>query len=177
LASDCQGLFCDHADQQGMHTAARSEAFATTTMNDFTPLSALLGGLLIGLACLCLLATTGRLAGISGMVFGACQALFQRDAAQARWRLGFLGGLMAGGWLMWALAGQPVPERQHFHPAWLVVGGLLAGWGTSQANGCTSGHGVCGIGRLSARSVWATVTFMGTGVLTVWVMRHAWGVQ
>ncbi len=146
-------------------------------MNAFTPLSAALGGLLIGLACLILLAATGRLAGISGIAFGAMQAMIQRDASEARWRLGFLAGLMVGGWLMWSLAGHPMPARQHFHPGWLVAGGLLVGWGTSQANGCTSGHGVCGIARLSVRSVWATLTFMGTGGLTVWVMRHVMGVQ
>jgi uncharacterized membrane protein YedE/YeeE len=146
-------------------------------MSTFTPLSAALGGLLIGLACWLLLATTGRLAGISGIALGAIQALRRGDGPEARWRLGFLVGLVAGGWLMCALAGPPLPARPQFHPAWLVAGGLLVGWGTSQAHGCTSGHGVCGIARLSMRSMWATLTFMGAGALTVWVMRHVLGVQ
>lgn len=146
-------------------------------MNTFTPVSALLGGLLIGLGSLLLLVATGRLAGISGIAFGAVQALGRHAGPEARWRLAFLAGLVAGGTLMWWLTGQPPQARTHFHSSWLIAGGLLVGWGTSQANGCTSGHGVCGIGRLSQRSIWATLTFMGTGVLTVWVMRHVLGVQ
>lgn len=129
-------------------------------------LSPAIGGALIGIAAILLLATLGRIAGISGIVWGAIAG------PQRGWRWLFLLGLMAGGALAHFATGLPIPETPATHPGLAVLGGLLVGIGTRMGSGCTSGHGVCGIGRLSPRSIVATVTFMASGVVTVYVMRH-----
>ncbi|KGM57555.1 hypothetical protein N799_05725 [Lysobacter arseniciresistens ZS79] len=132
---------------------------------------ALAGGVLIGLSATLLLWLNGRVAGVSGILNGV---LFPR-AGEVSWRFAFLLGLVAAGGLYMALVpGAPLP-RGDFPRAWLVVAGLLVGFGTRMGNGCTSGHGVCGLGRLSMRSVAAVATFMATAIATTYVMRHLWG--
>ena len=137
-------------------------------MTEFTPLPALLGGLLIGSAAILLLGLNGRIAGVTGMVTG----LLVKPSPAQRWRLLFLLGLIAGTALYSRLAATPTPLRQGFPVPLLIAAGLLTGYGTAQANGCTSGHGVCGLSNLSLRSLTATATFMVVGGLTVFAMRH-----
>ena len=138
-------------------------------MHDFTPISALLGGALIGLASVWLLAANGRIAGISGILHG----LFAPPGTP--WRAAFIAGLLLAG-IAWQLAGAPVPLRAGFPLGWAAAAGLLVGFGTRMGGGCTSGHGVCGLGRLSARSLVAVVVFMAAGVAATYVMRHVLGV-
>ncbi|QAT88149.1 YeeE/YedE family protein [Corallococcus coralloides] len=131
----------------------------------------LLGGALIGLSASLLLLANGRVAGISGVV-GSLLAPVRGDVA---WRVLFLAGLLTGGLLLvWLRPDSfPAPTSLSAGGAWLLVGaGLLVGFGSRLGNGCTSGHGVCGISRGSARSIAATLTFMATGVLTVFLVRH-----
>lgn len=130
--------------------------------------AALAGGVLIGLAATLLLWLNGRIAGISGIVGGVL--LPQRG--EVAWRLAFLLGLVAAGaaWLWW-VPGAYAP-RQGFPSALLVAAGLLVGFGTRMGNGCTSGHGVCGLGRLSPRSLAAVLAFMATAIATTWIVRH-----
>ncbi len=131
----------------------------------------LIGGLLIGVAAVALLYFLGRIAGIVGVVWGAVSA--QPDNA---WRWLFIIGLLLGPVLYHLLTGTPYPPASTL-PWWqAVAGGLLVGFGGKLGNGCTSGHGVCGIGRLSPRSLAATITFMTTGIITVYVVRHLLGV-
>ncbi|MBP6699702.1 MAG: YeeE/YedE family protein [Halioglobus sp.] len=130
----------------------------------------LIGGLLIGVSAVALLALLGRIAGIAGIVWGAVSA--QPDNA---WRWLFIVGLLIGPVLYHSLTGAPQPQASSL-PWWqAVAGGLLVGFGVKLGSGCTSGHGVCGIGRLSPRSVAATITFMATGIITVYVIRHLLG--
>ncbi|MGE8288300.1 MAG: YeeE/YedE family protein [Stenotrophomonas sp.] len=133
-----------------------------------TWMSALLGGVLIGMAATLLLWLTGRIAGISGMLGG----VLLPKRGEIAWRLAFLIGLVGAGaaWL-WSVPGAYVP-RQGFPPLLLVVAGVLVGIGTRMGNGCTSGHGVCGLGRLSLRSLAAVLTFMLTAVITTFIVRH-----
>lgn len=138
-------------------------------MHDFTPISALLGGALIGLASVWFLAADGRIAGVSTILHG----IF--SSPEDRWRMAFVAGLLLAG-IAWQSAGAPVPLREGFPPGWAVLGGLLVGFGTRMGGGCTSGHGVCGLGRLSARSLVAVVTFMATGMAATYVMRDLLGV-
>ncbi|KQT83868.1 YeeE/YedE family protein [Aurantimonas sp. Leaf443] len=140
-------------------------------MSDVTPVSALGGGLLIGLSAALLLLANGRIAGISGILDGALRP----KAGEFGWRAAFLAGLLAAAPLL-ALAGYDLPAIA-VDAAWpiVVVGGLLVGFGTRLGSGCTSGHGVCGIGRGSARSIAATLTFMATAAATVFVVRHVLG--
>lgn len=139
-------------------------------MHDFTPFSALLGGALIGLSASFLLLTHGKVAGISGMFAGVVLP----GARERAYRAWFLAGLVIAGVLLRVLR----PQAFAAPPvglASIVVAGLLVGFGTRLANGCTSGHGVCGLGRFSVRSLAATVTFMTTGAITVFVARHVLG--
>ena len=140
-------------------------------MEHFTPLSALLGGTLIGLAAVLLLATLGRIAGISGILAGT----ITRSSDGRGWRFAFLGGLIGGALLVRALSPEPVPVSMVVGPPAIVLAGVLVGVGTRLGNGCTSGHGVCGMARLSTRSIAATLTFMATGALTVFFVRHVLG--
>jgi uncharacterized membrane protein YedE/YeeE len=137
-------------------------------MENFTPYSALAGGALIGIASAMLLLFNGRIAGISGIMNGA----FFAPKNDRAWRLLFLAGLVAGGGLLqWLVPGFNVP-RQGYPLELLAIGGFLVGVGTRIANGCVSGHGVCGIARLSIRSIAATLTFIIAGMLTVYAIRH-----
>src|SRR6187455_1865307 len=137
-------------------------------MHDFTPVSALAGGVLIGLASVWLLAANGRIAGVSGILHG----IFSPPEAQ--WRAWFISGLLLAG-LAWQAAGAPVPLREGFPLGWAAAAGLLVGFGTRLGGGCTSGHGVCGIARLSPRSIAATVVFIITAVMTVAITHHVLG--
>lgn len=137
-------------------------------MTNFTPWSALAGGALIGLAAVLLLALNGRVAGISGIAGG----LWFAPRAERAWRWCFLAGLMVGAGLWALLSPQPAEPRQGFPLSLLLLGGLLVGYGTSMCGGCTSGHGVCGLARLSPRSLAATGMFMLTAVATTYAVRH-----
>jgi len=141
-------------------------------MENFTPVSALAGGLLIGGSATLLLWLNGRVAGISNIARG----VLEWKPGDLVWRLLFLGALVAGASLYYVLFGNvPVP-RPDF-PVWLLsIGGVLVGFGTSLGSGCTSGHGVCGLGRLSVRSLVATLIFLAAGIITTYVVRHVFGV-
>jgi uncharacterized membrane protein YedE/YeeE len=134
----------------------------------FTPLSALIGGALIGLAATLLYAMLGRIAGVSGIVNSAVD-----EKADRGWRIAFLFGLVAAA-SMWLL-GTGVAPRTGFPLPWLITAGLLVGFGTRLGSGCTSGHGICGLSRLSKRSLVAVLVFMGAGFATVYVLRHVAG--
>lgn len=141
-------------------------------MHDFTPVSALIGGALIGAASVWLLAANGRIAGISSILHGMLSPVALPDVP---WRAWFIAGLLAAG-LAWQAFAGPVPLREGFPLGWAAAAGLLVGFGTRMGGGCTSGHGVCGLGRLSARSLAAVVTFMATAMAAAYVMRHMLGV-
>ena len=140
-------------------------------MANFTPLSALAGGVLIGLASVWLLAANGRIAGISGILHG----LFADPPGDRGWRVAFIAGLVAAG-IAWHVLGSPVPVREGLGLGWVGAAGLLVGYGTRIGGGCTSGHGVCGLGRLSSRSLVAVAVFMICGMAAVFVMRHVLGI-
>lgn len=138
-----------------------------------TILFPLVGGLLIGSAALLLYAASGRIAGISGIFYAALWG----EHSQRWWRLAFLFGLVAGGWLA-AQGGIALPPsglpQGIKDKALLVVAGLLVGAGTQLGNGCTSGHGICGLARLSARSMVAVTVFMTFGVIAASLLRPLW---
>jgi uncharacterized membrane protein YedE/YeeE len=140
-------------------------------MNNFTPVAAAIGGALIGLAAVLLMLLTGRVAGISG-IFGGLVTLQASDKA---WRLAFVAGLILAP-LTGTVAGYALAEPQ-MPASWALVAiaGLLVGAGTRLGSGCTSGHGVCGIARISSRSIVATLLFMATAIVTVALMRHVFG--
>jgi uncharacterized membrane protein YedE/YeeE len=136
----------------------------------FTPAASLAGGALIGLSAALLILGSGRIAGISGIVGG----LLKPASGDWPWRVAFLIGLIAAP-LVWALIA-PLPTAQiDAGPATLIIAGLLVGIGTRYGSGCTSGHGVCGLSRLSMRSLAATLVFMATGFVTVFFVRHLIG--
>ena len=140
-------------------------------MHNFTPLSGLFGGALIGLAAAMLMLLCGRVAGVSGILGGALTS-----SADRAWRLAFIAGLIAAA-IIAPLFGVPSPA--HLASSNLVVfavAGLLVGFGSRMGNGCTSGHGVCGFARLSTRSIAATVVFMVVAAATVALVRHGLGV-
>jgi len=139
----------------------------------FTPASALAGGLMIGGAVIVLFISLGRIAGVSGMVASALRPSTPR--AERLWRAAFLAGLVIGPVLASFALGRPLVRPSPTAPAPLVVAGLLVGLGTAMAGGCTSGHGVCGLSRLSARSIVATLIFMLFGFATASFLRHGFG--
>lgn len=140
-------------------------------MENFTPIESLIGGGLIGLAAVLLLLMNGRIAGISGIAGG----LLSASRAEAGWRVAFIAGLIAAPFVYALAAGEmPTIQIQVSTPL-MVLGGVLIGFGSALGSGCTSGHGVCGIARLSPRSIVATATFMATGVATTFVIRHLLG--
>jgi uncharacterized protein len=141
----------------------------TIDWTHFTPWASLAGGLLIGLAAAAFAAFNGRVAGVSGIVGGLL-----RGARQDRpWRIAFIGGLVAAPvpYALFATMPQPVIDADY---ATIVAAGLLVGLGSRLGGGCTSGHGVCGLSRLSARAFAATLSFMLAGFATVYVVRHLW---
>jgi uncharacterized membrane protein YedE/YeeE len=140
-------------------------------MTPFTPIASTLGGLLIGAAAVLLWVGLGRIAGISGIVGGLPAA----SASDRPWRIAFLAGLIAAP-VLYGLAGGSVPQPAvAASPIVVVIAGLLVGFGTTLGGGCTSGHGVCGLARLSPRSIAATLLFLATAMVTVFVVRHIWG--
>ena len=140
-------------------------------MHNFTPIPSLVGGMLIGLSASAMLLLDGKIAGISGILAGVLKPI----AGDTLWRICFLAGLLTGGMLLRILLPtafdfgiiRPLPM--------LTIAGLLVGFGTRLGSGCTSGHGVCGVSRLSARSLVATATFIFTGALTVYLLNHLSG--
>jgi uncharacterized membrane protein YedE/YeeE len=140
-------------------------------LENFTPFSSLVGGGLIGLSAGLLLVTTGRITGISGIVAGMLV-----PASDGRlWRGLFVAGLILGCGLVRLVSADALPITIAASSAELLVAGLLVGFGTRLANGCTSGHGICGVARLSPRSILATLTFITSGAITVFMMRHVFG--
>ncbi len=129
----------------------------------FTPISAALGGLMIGIAVAVLLLFNGRIAGISGIFAN----MFTK---QSGWRIAFIAGLAGAPWVYMLFAGQPDVVIAADYPL-LIAAGLLVGFGTRLGNGCTSGHGICGMARLSKRSFAAVAVFMVSAFLTVWLMK------
>ena len=144
------------------HEGAQME-YAT----EFTPVSALAGGGLIGLAAVWLMAANGRIAGISGII----GSLIAPKGGDRPWRLAFIVGLVAAP-LIYMAVGQPIDVTVPASTPLLIIAGLLVGIGTQLGSGCTSGHGVCGISRLSARGLIATVVFMSAGAIAVYILRH-----
>lgn len=132
----------------------------------------IIGGMMIGLSAVLLMGFNGRIAGISGILGG----LFTPEKGDIGWRVAFMGGLVAAPFVL-MLFGAPLPVVEVPHPNWIVgLGGLIVGYGTRLGGGCTSGHGVCGMSRLSVRSITATITFMATGIITVTVLHKVVGV-
>jgi len=136
----------------------------------FTPWASLSGGILIGLATALLLLANGRVAGVSGILGG----LLRPARGDVAWRVAFALGLFVAPIVWLAMRAMPPAQIDH-SPALLAIGGLLVGVGTRFGSGCTSGHGVCGIARLSPRSLLATACFMAAGFVTVFVVRHVLG--
>lgn len=138
-------------------------------MEGFTPVSGLVGGLLIGISTAMLMLLNGRVAGISGIVGGL---LSRKGGGELGWRVLFALGLPLGGLLYALLSGGMFPVRVETSLPVMIIAGLLVGFGARLGSGCTSGHGVSGLARLSRRSVAATAFFFGTALLTVYVVRH-----
>lgn len=135
----------------------------------FTPIASLLGGALIGLSAVLLMWVTGRIAGISGI---AARLFPPYEDGQFAGRLAFVAGLIAAPVLVRLVTGSLPAQTIMAGMPVLIVAGLLTGFGAVWGSGCTSGHGVCGLSRLSVRSLVATITFMAAGVATVFVIRH-----
>jgi uncharacterized membrane protein YedE/YeeE len=149
-------------------------------MENFTPVSAAMGGLMIGLSAIILLALLGQVAGISGIITG----LLRAKPGDSLWRALFLGGLIAGTFIYTLVSRNETPINLNpfalsevAHLAMLISAGLLIGFGSYIGSGCTSGHGICGLARFSIRSISATLTFMLTAVLTVLVVRLVIGAE
>ena len=134
-------------------------------MENFTPLPALAGGLLIGVASVWLLAANGRIAGVSGILHG----IFAQPPGDRQWRAAFIAGLVIAGFI-WRLFAPAASAEANL--AAMALAGALVGFGTRLGGGCTSGHGVCGLGRFSLRSLVAVITFMLCGMAATFVMRH-----
>ena len=140
-------------------------------MEHFTPGASLVGGMLIGLSASILLLFDGKVAGISGIVGG----ILNPSKNDTLWRIVFVVGLLVGGALMYLVSPQSFTIGVSRSTGALILAGLLVGFGTRLGNGCTSGHGVCGISRFSVRSIIATVMFMATGIVTVFLINHLLG--
>lgn len=140
-------------------------------MDNFTPISAAIGGAMIGVSAVWLMASAGRVAGISGIIGGAITA----GSGDRFWRWTFLIGLLLGPLCVGLLRPELLRADFPVTGPLLILGGICVGIGTQLGNGCTSGHGVCGNARLSMRSLLATLTFMATGVITVFIVRMMMG--
>jgi uncharacterized membrane protein YedE/YeeE len=141
-------------------------------MTPFTPVASTIGGILIGFSAVLLMLFNGRIAGISGILARVFPPYSGADAASA---VAFIVGLMAAPVCYSAVTGGPVFQTVSANAVLMAIAGLLVGFGTVYGSGCTSGHGVCGLARLSRRSFVATAVFMAMGFLTVFVMRHVFG--
>ena len=140
-------------------------------MENFTPVTALLGGLLIGVAATLSLWANGRIAGISGIV----SAAITTDQGDRAWRVLFLLGMLCGALVFALVRGEAAELKLQVGPILTVAAGLLVGFGTRLGSGCTSGHGICGLARFSRRSFTATLVFMVTAIITVYLTRHLLG--
>lgn len=140
-------------------------------MTEFTPVSGAIGGIIIGVASVLMLWGSGRITGISG-IFGGLLTPAQGDIG---WRAAFIAGLVIGGLLWKAITGNPLPIELQTSLPIMLLAGLLVGFGTRLGSGCTSGHGVCGIGRLSPRSMVAVLIFIATAIAATYVTRHVVG--
>ena len=143
----------------------------TIDWNHFTPWASLAGGILLGLATALFILVNGRILGVSGIVGG----LLRPRSGDVAWRLSFVLGMLVAP-LLYTLMAEAPAVRVDAGWGTVIIAGLLVGIGTRFGSGCTSGHGVCGLSRLSPRSLVATLAFMGTGFLTVFLVRHVWGV-
>lgn len=139
-------------------------------MENFTPIASLVGGILIGLSSLMVMAFSGRIAGISG-IFGGLLV----PGNDTLWRSAFVAGLVTAGAVALAVAPASVAFTIDRSVVAVIAAGLLVGFGTRLGSGCTSGHGICGISRFSPRSTVAVLTFMTTGAVTVYVVQHVMG--
>ena len=137
-------------------------------MENFTPVSGLIGGLLIGLAGALMMLFNGQIAGISGIV----GSMLAKKASEVGWRAVFVVGLLLGAFTYTLVTGGAIPVTIEASLPVMVVAGLLVGFGTRLGSGCTSGHGISGIARFSKRSIVATLVFMGTAIITVFVTHH-----
>lgn len=140
-------------------------------MTDFTPLMSLFGGTLIGLSAVLLMAFHGRIAGMTGIL----TSLLPPVSSDWGWRAAFIVGAIVAPTMILSLTGQTIDYSSPVPTPWIVIGGLIVGAGVYFGSGCTSGHGVCGMARLSPRSIVATGTFLGTAMITVFVIRHVLG--
>jgi len=138
----------------------------------FTPIASLAGGVLIGIASTLLMLTLGRVMGATGVLAGLFQPASSQDFA---WRAALLVGMVSGPALVWLMSGEMPAVEVPISTVALIVGGLIVGVGVTYGAGCTSGHGVCGMARLSPRSIAATVTFMIFTGVTVYLVRHVFG--
>ena len=142
----------------------------------FTPAPAALGGALIGLAAVLFMALNGRIAGVSGIVAGVMAPLRGEGRPDLAWRLAFVAGLIVSPLILALVRGESV-SISALHPLWMMaLGGLFVGYGTRLGSGCTSGHGVCGVARLSKRSFVATGVFMASAIATVFIIHRLIGV-
>ena len=142
-------------------------------VDSFTPLASLVGGVMIGIAALLLMLTHGRVMGVSGILGGILGGLIgSSDKSDISWRVLFVIGVLAGPFLVMALTGAPVERASVASGFTLLIAGFLVGLGTAIGAGCTSGHGICGLARLSVRSAVAVGMFMATAIITVYVVRH-----
>lgn len=138
--------------------------------NNFTPIMSLIGGIMIGGAALTLMAFSGRIMGISGILIGLTKG--QHDKLERSWRMAFILGSVIGPFLVMLFTGSSIEIRPVAQGPVLMLGGLIVGLGAAIGSGCTSGHGICGLARLSKRSFIAVMVFMATAILTVAVIRH-----
>jgi hypothetical protein len=157
-----------------IYVMMRSNA-SGSSMTEFTPVSAALGGALIGLAAVALMATNGRIAGVSGIVAGVLAPLRGEGRADLSWRVAFVAGLLFAPLLYQAASGERPAVEMARPLAFTLAGGVLVGYGARLGSGCTSGHGVCGVARFSKRSLAATATFMTSAIATVFVVRQIFG--
>ena len=159
------------SSQVGAH-CTRRRYHAPVIPAEFTPWASLFGGVLIGLSAVMVMALFGRIAGIAGISRGA---LGMSGAGDWPWRIAFVAGLVAAPLLVSLLSGRAIAQSVPSNLPMMAVAGLLVGLGTALGSGCTSGHGVCGLARLSTRSLVAVLAFMGVAVATVFVLRHVLG--
>jgi uncharacterized protein len=137
-------------------------------IENFTPIASTLGGLMIGTSATLMLLFNGKIAGISGISKG----LLSNTGHERQWRALFILGLILGGALMIFLTPESTAKVIQAPPLQMALGGLIVGFGTAMGNGCTSGHGVCGLGRRSVRSLSSVITFMAAGFITMFIMTH-----
>ena len=138
----------------------------------FTPISSFGGGLAIGLGAVLLMLSLGRILGATGILSGT---VFAEDREELKWRAAMILGMIVAPILIFLFTGKMPDVNVPISPFMIVLGGVIVGFGASLGSGCTSGHGVCGLSRLSVRSLVAVPTFMATGVITLYIIRHVVG--